>query len=40
MSSFCQCAEPQILIRPSGAIICGKCGVPFKPAAEKAPERP
>lgn len=37
---FCPCAESQIVIRPSGLILCGKCGLPFKPAAEKVPDRP
>ena len=36
----CQCEQSEILIRPSGMIICTKCGLPFKPQAEKVPERP
>jgi hypothetical protein len=36
----CLCPEPQILIRPSGAIVCGICGAPLRPKVETPEDRP
>jgi hypothetical protein len=37
---YCACPEPQIMTRPSGAIICGKCGAPLRPTVETPEDRP
>jgi hypothetical protein len=36
----CTCPDPEILNRPSGALICGKCGAPLRPKAETPEDRP